>query len=180
VCGRKPVTNKLPACWYSQLWNTCDYETQQQPEGDKKKWAHTYKIRIATKLLINYGNCNKAVYHLALITVIQFSIQFPFNNVLRYVVQQPCMLSVLPECHCEIWYSTLVFLWWSSTFLNLCVATQILVVKLFRVGQKTMLCMMIAHKLMDLKSNLSRSRAATHYITILAKTLSALVYFSRI
>jgi len=95
-----------------------------------------------------------------------------------YVVQQPYKLSVLPECHCEIWYSTLFFLRWSSIFLNLWVATHILVAKLFRVGQKTMLCMMIAHKLMDLTSNLSSCKVATHYITILVKTLSALVYFS--
>jgi hypothetical protein len=38
--------------------------------------------------------------------------------------------------------------------------------------------MMIAHKLMDMKSNLSSCSVATHYITISVKTLSALVYFS--
>jgi hypothetical protein len=176
VRGRKPITNKLPACWYSQLWNTCEYETQLQPEGDKKKWAHTYKIRIVKRLLINNGNClrlNK-VYQLTSIIVIQFSIQFPFNN----VCQKPCKLSVLPEYHCEIWYSTFVFLWWSGTFLNLRVATHILVAKLFRVGHKTMLCMMNAHKLMDIKSNLSSCNVATHYLVILGKTLTALVYFS--
>ena len=26
----------------------------------KKRWAHAYNIRIATKLLKNYGKCNKA------------------------------------------------------------------------------------------------------------------------
>jgi hypothetical protein len=31
--------------------------------------------------------------------------------------------------------------------------------------------MMISHKLMDLKSNLSSCKVATHYITILVKTL---------